>query len=33
MTILDQVAPGTGWELVQVAWSPHLSDAPLGETW
>jgi broad specificity phosphatase PhoE len=33
MTILKQITTGTGWELVQVAWSPHLSDAPLGETW
>ncbi len=33
ITVLEQGTPGEGWELVRVAWSPHLSDAPLGETW
>lgn len=33
MTELEQAAPGAPWELVRVAWSPHLADAPLGETW
>jgi broad specificity phosphatase PhoE len=33
ITILEQTSPGAGWGLVRVAWSPHLSDAPLGETW
>jgi broad specificity phosphatase PhoE len=33
MTIVERAAPSVDWELVRVAWSPHLSDAPLGETW
>jgi broad specificity phosphatase PhoE len=33
ITILERTTPGACWELVRVAWSPHLSDAPLGETW
>jgi broad specificity phosphatase PhoE len=33
MTIFERPTPGAGWGLVRVAWSPHLSDAPLGETW
>ena len=30
ITIIEQAAP---WRLVQVAWTPHLENAPLGETW
>lgn len=26
-------SPGAAWQLVRVAWSPHLEHAPLGETW
>ena len=33
MTILEKNAPGAAWELARLAWTPHLSDAPLGETW
>ena len=33
ITVLEQARAGRTWELVRVAWSPHLSDAPLGETW
>jgi broad specificity phosphatase PhoE len=33
ITLLEQAAPDAAWELVRVAWSPHLSDAPQGETW
>lgn len=33
ITILERNGSDAGWELVRVAWSPHLSDSPLGETW
>ena len=33
LTILEQTAPGAAWDLERMAWTPHLSDAPLGETW
>jgi broad specificity phosphatase PhoE len=33
ITVLEQAAPDADWQLARVAWSPHLSDAPLGETW
>lgn len=33
ITVLAQQAPGQPWALVAVAWAPHLTDAPLGETW
>ena len=33
ITTVEQAEPGAPWQLVRVAWSPHLADAPLGETW
>jgi broad specificity phosphatase PhoE len=30
ITIIERASP---WRLVQVAWTPHLDEAPLGETW
>jgi broad specificity phosphatase PhoE len=33
ISLLEQAAPDATWQLVRVAWSPHLPDAPLGETW
>jgi broad specificity phosphatase PhoE len=33
ITTVEQIEPGAPWQLVRVAWSPHLEDAPLGETW
>jgi len=33
ITIVDQNEPGQPWTLVQIAWSPHLEQSPLGETW
>lgn len=33
ITFIEQSAPDASWQLVRVAWAPHLQDAPLGETW
>jgi broad specificity phosphatase PhoE len=33
ISLLEQAAPDAAWQLVRVAWSPHLSNVPLGETW
>jgi broad specificity phosphatase PhoE len=33
ITIVERAAPDAPWQLVRVAWAPHLADAPLGETW
>ncbi|MBN1200216.1 MAG: histidine phosphatase family protein [Anaerolineae bacterium] len=33
ITIIEQARPGAPWQAVRFAWSPHLADAPLGETW
>jgi probable phosphoglycerate mutase len=33
LTIIEQAHPVAAWRLVKVAWTPHLDDAPLGETW
>ncbi len=33
LTIVERAAPDEAWQLVRVAWSPHLDEAPLGETW
>lgn len=33
ITVVEQAAAGEPWQLVRVAWSPHLDDSPLGETW
>ena len=33
LTVVEQNAPGDPWKLVKIAWSPHLSESPLGETW
>lgn len=33
ISILEQNEPGGAWTLVQSAWTPHLTDHPLDETW
>jgi probable phosphoglycerate mutase len=33
MTIVEQDEPGMPWNIVQIAWAPHMDEAPLGETW
>ncbi len=33
LTIVEQEHAGTPWRLVQVAWTPHLNGAAIGETW
>jgi 2,3-bisphosphoglycerate-dependent phosphoglycerate mutase len=33
LTIVEQPEAGAAWELVRVAWTPHLHDNPIGETW
>ena len=33
ITIVQRALPGDGWTMVRAAWSPHLDQAPLGETW
>ena len=33
LTLLEQPSPGAPWKLVRVAWSPHLDESPLDETW
>jgi 2,3-bisphosphoglycerate-dependent phosphoglycerate mutase len=33
ITLVERAGPGAAWTLARVAWTPHLSDAPLGETW
>ncbi len=33
LTLLERDRPDSAWTLAKVAWSPHLEDNPLGETW
>jgi hypothetical protein len=33
MTVVEQSAPDAAWDLVRVAWAPHLHANALGETW
>jgi broad specificity phosphatase PhoE len=33
ITVVEQAAPGAPWEMLKVAWSPHLDGDSLGETW
>ncbi|HML23021.1 MAG TPA: histidine phosphatase family protein [Aggregatilinea sp.] len=33
LTVMEQTAANDPWQLVNIAWSPHLSESPLGETW
>lgn len=33
ITLVERPAPDAAWTLVRVAWSPHLDEQPLGETW
>jgi len=33
ITVIERDAPAGPWMLAGVAWTPHLDEAPLGETW
>jgi broad specificity phosphatase PhoE len=33
LTVVEQETPGSAWQLVRVAWSPHVVGLPLDETW
>ncbi|WP_119066965.1 histidine phosphatase family protein [Aggregatilinea lenta] len=33
LTVVEQESAQSEWRLVNIAWAPHLADAPLGETW
>lgn len=33
ITVIERQAPSEPWTLARVSWTPHLDEAPLGETW